>query len=144
MPKHIITKEYDHISNVITSAVSICNPQNGYVLATEAIWDTGATHSVITQEAAKQLGLVMVSMATVQGVGGMMRSPVYAIVVTIDNEEIALHATECHALSADGKVGCLIGMDVINNGDFTITNFDGKTMMSFQIPSTHKTDYRNE
>lgn len=144
MPKHIITKEYDHISNVITSAVSICNPQNGYVLATEAIWDTGATHSVITQEAAKQLGLVMVSMATVQGVGGLMQSPVYHIVVTIDKEEIALHATECHALSADGKTGFLIGMDVINKGDFTITNADGKTMMSFQIPSTHKTDYRNE
>ncbi len=144
MPKHIITKEYDHISNVITSAVTIRNPQNGYVLATEAIWDTGATHSVITQEAAKQLGLPVVSMATVQGVGGLMQSPVYHIVVTIDNEHIDVLATECHALTADGRTGFLIGMDVINKGDFTITNAGGKTMMSFQIPSTHKTDYRNE
>jgi SEC-C motif len=36
---------------------------------------------------------------------------------------------------------CLIGMDVIKFGDFSITNFNGKTTMSFRIPSMHEIDY---
>ena len=35
----------------------------------------------------------------------------------------------------------LIGMDVITIGDFVITNFEGKTKMSFGIPSSHSYDY---
>jgi hypothetical protein len=32
-------------------------------------------------------------------------------------------------------------MDVINRGDFAITNFEGKTKMSFRVPSGVETDY---
>jgi len=35
----------------------------------------------------------------------------------------------------------LIGMDVINHGDFAISNFDGKTTFSFRIPSLAKIDF---
>ena len=40
--------------------------------------------------------------------------------------------------------GFLIGMDIIGRGDFTITHFDGKTVMSFRIPSVLKVDYVDE
>ncbi len=35
----------------------------------------------------------------------------------------------------------LIGMDVITMCDFAITNKCGNTVFSFDIPSTHRTDY---
>ena len=35
----------------------------------------------------------------------------------------------------------LIGMDVINAGDFAITNKDGKTVFSFRIPSMERIDF---
>ena len=38
----------------------------------------------------------------------------------------------------------LIGMDIISQGDFVITASQGKTKFSFQIPSTHDTDYAKE
>ena len=38
----------------------------------------------------------------------------------------------------------LIGMDVITLCDFAITNKDGKTVFSFDIPSTRITDYTIE
>jgi len=38
----------------------------------------------------------------------------------------------------------LIGMDIISRGDFTITAPENKTKLSFQIPSTHNTDYVKE
>jgi uncharacterized protein YecA (UPF0149 family) len=38
----------------------------------------------------------------------------------------------------------LIGMDIISMGDFTVTASKRKTKFSFQIPSTHDTDYVKE
>ena len=38
----------------------------------------------------------------------------------------------------------LIGMDVITMCDFAITNKGGKTVFSFDIPSTRITDYTTE
>jgi hypothetical protein len=35
----------------------------------------------------------------------------------------------------------LIGMDLINRGDFAITNKNGQTKLSFQLPSTHDIDF---
>lgn len=34
-------------------------------------------------------------------------------------------------------------MDIIGIGDFSITNFNQKTCMSFRIPSLHEIDYVN-
>jgi hypothetical protein len=41
-------------------------------------------------------------------------------------------------------VDILIGMDIIKKGDFAITAKNEKTKFSFQIPSTHDTDYSKE
>jgi hypothetical protein len=40
-----------------------------------------------------------------------------------------------------GDIEMLIGMDIITSGDFTITHNQGKTKMSFGIPSVHSYDY---
>lgn len=37
--------------------------------------------------------------------------------------------------------GVLIGMDIINLGDFALTHRDGKTVFSFQVPATHEYDF---
>lgn len=43
--------------------------------------------------------------------------------------------------SPPGGIGAIVGMDVIIRGDFSITNLNKKTWMSFKIPSTHQVDY---
>jgi len=35
----------------------------------------------------------------------------------------------------------LIGMDVISQGDFSITNENGNTVFSFRVPSAHTVDF---
>jgi hypothetical protein len=40
-----------------------------------------------------------------------------------------------------GNVEALIGMNVISLGDFTISNFAGRTCMTFRMPSLETTDY---
>ena len=52
-----LTKTYIGIARVITSPIEIINTANPIQKATtEAIWDTGATNSVITKGLAAKLG----------------------------------------------------------------------------------------
>ncbi len=40
--------------------------------------------------------------------------------------------------------GLLIGMDIINLGDFALTHKNQQTVFSFQIPPTHEYDFVNQ
>ena len=44
-------------------------------------------------------------------------------------------------LDNDGSIGFLIGMDVISLGDFSLSNHEGKTTLSFRVPSMGGMDY---
>ena len=35
----------------------------------------------------------------------------------------------------------LIGMDIISKGDFCVTNFQGKTVLTFRVPSCSEFDF---
>ncbi len=107
----------------------------------KAIWDTGASGSAITKKVAQQLGLIPTGMAQVNTANGMAVQNTYTIDIGLPNKVIiqSIIATEIDALAA----GCdaLIGMDVITLGDFSITNHNGTTCMSFRIPSGQEIDY---
>ena len=47
----------------------------------------------------------------------------------------------CDSKIGDQGLGVLIGMDIIVNGDFSISNFNGKTVFTFRTPSKQITDY---
>lgn len=109
--------------------------------AIKAIWDTGASGSAITKKVAQHLGLVPTGMAQVNTANGIATQNTYTIDIGLPNKVIiqGIVATEIDALAA----GCdaLIGMDIITLGDFSITNHNGSTCMSFRVPSGHEIDY---
>jgi len=119
------------------------NPGNNEVaqppIQCKAIWDTGATNSVITEEAAKKLGLKPVSKINVIGVHGAEIKNAYLVNIYLPNNVGICYArvTECKQLSGTDDLGMLIGMDVIGIGDFVVTN-DKTTVLSYRCPS-HKT-----
>ena len=141
----ITAKNNAGITNVIITPVQITNTFTNKQETTNAIWDTGATNSVITKSVAQKLNLVPLSIAEVRGVHGVCQVNVYFVQIRINNGKIILNSTvtEGDEFSADGSAGFLIGMDIINLGDFSITN-NKNTVMSFQIPSTHDHDYVKE
>lgn len=143
MPVHAISRYYPNISNVIVSDLSVVNPFNGSLEKTQGIWDTGATNSCISESLAKKLNLAPIQRATVQGVHGAEEVNVYYITIVLPNENIKLNVpvTECKELSEDGRICMLIGMDVITKGDFCITNLNGKTVLSFRVPSVEMIDF---
>lgn len=141
-----LVRRYDKIVRQIESEVTVTNLGTGQTVSTLGIWDTGATGSVITKSTANALGLTPVTKTFVNGVHGSKEVNVYYVNITLNNDQITLNSlvTECEELSNDQSAGMLIGMNVISLGDFSITNFDGKTVMSFRRPSLGTVDFVKE
>jgi len=106
----------------------------------KALWDTGAAFSLITQEVAKQLNLKPLSKTMISTPSDKnVVSNVYLINLSLPNNTMFPNLKV-----AEGVLnGCdmLIGMDVIINGDFAVTNNNGRTTFSFRMPSMTEIDF---
>jgi hypothetical protein len=99
----------------------------------KGLWDTGATHTVISAKAVKLLGLVPVGKTRVLHAQGEDTVPTYYIYVKLPGQ---MEITGITALKGQlSDVDVLIGMDVINRGDFLISNHKEKTTFLFRMPS---------
>jgi hypothetical protein len=110
-------------------------------ITTKALWDTGATRSVLAPAIVTQLGLAPVGRTNVQHVGGTSVSQTYLVNLHLPNNVgvAGLMVTEFHQLVSG--FGVLVGMDVISQGDFALTHVGGKSCMSFRIPPCEHVDY---
>lgn len=146
IPVRTLTTEYAGIPQMITSPIEITPaflPGVGVDalphISRVGIWDTGATNSVITQDIIDTLHLRPVGMKRISTSGGIYDRYVYLISVTLESHAHfpVLEAVEGHILGSD----VLIGMDVITQGDFAITNQGGMTTFSFRVPSLTTIDF---
>ena len=105
-----------------------------------AIWDTGATGSVITQSVVDACGLRPTGMATVHHADGESVQETYLVNIGLPNRVAypGVRVTKARLL-VDADV--LIGMDIISTGDFAVTNLDGLTKFSFRVPSLEHIDF---
>jgi hypothetical protein len=96
---------------------------------------------VIAPSVVAALKLAPVGVVDVSHAGGSGKSPTYLINIKLPNGVgiAGIRVTEFPGL--DGGFQTIIGMDVITLGDFSITNVDGQTCMSFRTPSTERIDY---
>jgi len=109
----------------------------------DAIWDTGATGSVITQNVIDACGLIPVGMTQVHGVHGSETSAVYLINIRLPNS-VGFAGIQVTQGNLGDSADVLIGMNIINQGDFSVTSKNGQTMFSFRVPSQVHTDYVKE
>jgi predicted aspartyl protease len=138
---------YSGLSPVLKSEVHITSPFEPSNPPKEAdrkqflaIWDTGATNSVITQKVVQDCSLSPISMVKVHTASGEALSNVYLVSIRLPNKVIVpqIRVSE-GTIGGDAEV--LIGMDIINRGDFAVTNKDGKTNFTFRIPSIECIDF---
>jgi predicted aspartyl protease len=135
------TKTYNGLSRVLDSPVeleSAIKPSGR--MEFKALWDTGASISLIRPEVARALNLIAVSMIKISTPTSKNEtSRVYSINVYLPN-----HVMVSSVMVAEGiPGGCdmLIGMDIIGLGDFAISNYNGKTVYSFRAPSMAEIDF---
>jgi predicted aspartyl protease len=149
------TVKYNQRVNVLSSKVHIAeainpsafpkppNPKDIAAKEFTAIWDTGATNSVITQKVIDECGLKPIGMAKVYHANGESLTTVYFASVFLPNKVVVPQLRISKGIIV-GDAEVLIGMDIINQGDFAVTNKDGKTTFSFRTPSVERLDFVEE
>lgn len=138
----VFTKIYDEFSGRIITEEHIWSGDNPIPVI--AAWDTGSTLCCISPEFAKQLNLQPISKDNLHTAHGIMQSKMYEINVLLNNQvTYTVHAMENPNIHGD-NVDLLIGMDIIIEGDFSLSTYKDKTCFSFRIPSKGLIDYTKE
>jgi uncharacterized protein YchJ len=106
----------------------------------KAIWDTGATGSVITEKIVKELDLMPTGMTKVSTASGERDVNTYIVSIWLPNNVVVCNVKVTEGI-IHGEYEVLIGMDIITKGDFAITNYDGKTVFTFRFPSAECIDF---
>ena len=106
--------------------------QHPPVLRHRGIWDTGASGSVITAKVVADLGLQAIDRTVAKTANGVRQSDVYLVNVLLPSHVgfTALRVTDGNLAGVD----VLIGMDIICQGDFTITHDGDGVVMSYRVP----------
>ena len=130
--------------NVLLSECHIepAGSTQGQLNTFNAIWDTGATHSSITQEVVDKCGLKPIARTKVFHAGindDPDETDVYLVNIGLPNRVLVEGVRVSRLGFAGGDV--LIGMDVINTGDFAITHANDQMKFTFQIPPQADIDF---
>ncbi len=105
----------------------------------ECLWDTGATNSVISARLVKALNLKPIGKVTISHAQGQTDVNTYLINIMLTNNVGVTFLRVSEGVLSGFDM--LIGMDIISQGDFSLSCSSGKTVFSFQTPSTHEVDY---
>lgn len=133
------TSQYKDISNKLINKVEVF--YNGKSVKCLALWDTGATNCCVSQDVVKQLSLISTGKVNITTPNQTSERDTYLVDVNLPND---VRINDVCVIDSDiekQNIGMLIGMNIINLGDFTVSNFQNKTTFTFRMPSESTTDY---
>lgn len=114
---------------------------NGQLVKVLALWDTGATNSVVTPHIISQLGLKPDGVAQSTHAGGVSLVNTYLVDIALPNKILlpGVRVSEC--AEQNGRFDIIVGMDIISLGDFSVTGPANRRMVSFCAPTAMNIDY---
>ena len=133
------TTSYGGISRELYNTITVVNKIKNIKKEYKALWDTGATDTIISKKVVEECGLIPTSRTSVDTAGGTVTANRYFVdLILPDNIKINnLMVPELVLSHSD----LLIGMDIINKGDFSVSNYEGQTKFTFRIPSMAHSDH---
>lgn len=143
-PTHAFTQKADRIANVLTWEFDISPVNNPSMkVRIKGIWDTGATNTVITEELANKLGIAATGKVKVNTASDTSKETATYLVDIFLKADFLIQGATVALGKVNTEIGldCLIGMDIINLGDLSINCYEGKTWLSFRVPSRGHVDY---
>ena len=108
--------------------------QHSPVATAVALWDTGSQSSCISEKCARSLGLRPVKNAVIHDINGISQKPVYLVNIILPNQTV-IPCVEVVEIVVTSGPEVILGMDVIMQGNFSVSNFNGSPVFSFGLPS---------
>ena len=136
------TTQYNNISNKLINEVEVF--YKGKSVKCKALWDTGATDCCVSQDVVRQLSLISTGKANITTPNQTSERDTYLVDVSLPNNVRVNDLCVIDSNIEKQNIGMLIGMNIINLGDFTVSNFQDKTTFAFRIPSESITDYAKQ
>lgn len=102
-------------------------------MSQNAMWDTGATNTLISSKIVKTLGLKPFGKSGISSANGIIETNTYLVHVSIPTGSVVTNVLALEDENDDYEV--VISMDIISRGDFVFTNHEGHSTFSFRIPS---------
>jgi predicted aspartyl protease len=132
---YTFTKKYNTVSRILTLPVKIRLAGTDGYYETQGIIDTGAIVSIVSKNIVKKLDVEPHSYQFMDTASEQkVITPVYRASIILGGQvEITNLMVGDGILPEDEE--CLIGMDILSLGDLAISHFEGKTCISFRIPS---------
>lgn len=145
------TTSYKTLSNVLSNEVIITKafypPKAKFISPGDydykrynAIWDTGATGSVITKKVVQELDLKPIGIVEVHTASDTKIANVYLVNIWLPNKLLVYNLRVVEGKIV-GRYEVLIGMDIISKGDFAVTNYNFRTVFTFRFPSVGCIDF---
>ena len=144
MPKDVIqthayTGTYQVISNRLISETEII--YNECSESVNALWDTGSTITCVSEELAKKLSMISTGKTIINTPNGVKEKDTYLVDIILPNKVKLKEIVVCETEIGNQGIDVIIGMDIINLGDFAVSNFENRTVFTFRFPSMGTTDY---
>lgn len=108
-----------------------------------AIWDTGATTTTINAKVVAECNLKPIGIGLLKTANQSINTTGYLIALRLPNG-VGVPALPVYLAPLGNDPNdpdVLIGMDIINEGDFAVTNVGRRTIFSFRIPSMETIDF---
>lgn len=137
----VFTQRSSDTMEAIITECKICPPvdfANGEMpskvyTSQNAMWDTGATNTLISPRIVKALGLKPFGKSGISSANGIVETNTYLVHVGIPSGSVVTNILALEDENDDYEV--VIGMDIISRGDFAFSNHEGHSTFSFRIPS---------
>jgi hypothetical protein len=107
-----------------------------------ALYDTGATNSAVSPQVVTDLNLPVIRAANAAVGGGTIPTTMHLVNIALPNKVMfpMVTVSKMVLLGFDA----IIGMDILGNGDFSVTHYKGSTTFSFCLPSLKEIDFVGE
>lgn len=122
----------ENVDHIITDIYVVCDDKT---IKTIALWDTGAARTHITENIVKKLKLRSIGSVNTLSHGGNVSSEKYVITLILPTNGQVEDITVLSTTNAKYKgydIGVIIGMDIIQCGDFHIDHINNKTVFTFR------------
>ena len=133
------TQKYNELQNVYWTDIGFCQQGQDDPEFIHGLWDTGCTVTTVSKCLADKLALPVIGKVNSATAGGLIECDRHIVNIYLPNKvRIANLIIMSNPILT---VDCLIGTDIICKGDFSVSNFQDKTTVSFRMPSQEETDY---
>lgn len=127
--------EYDETVQRISTELDVSECCEGAPLhrIRKAVWDTGATSSVIAESVVRRLGLKPIDTGALFTATGQAEVPVYLLDVHLAGNLTIRNLRVFGSPMENRDVEFLVGMDIISKGKLVIDNAGGKTTVTYSM-----------